>query len=90
MSLTIVSGSELASDIVRKCNGLELAVPIHCFYTEKNNGNWEKSEYNNQGEIIYYENSNGYWAKYEYDNRGNIIYYESIDGVFIDSIKNSV
>ena len=54
-------------------------------YHEKNDGNWEKSEYNNQGEIIYHETSNGYWAKYEYDNRGNIIYYESIDGVFIDS-----
>jgi len=41
---------------------------------------WEKSEYDDNGNKTYYENSDGDWYKQEYDEDGNEIYYEDSSG----------
>jgi hypothetical protein len=45
-----------------------------------NDGLWNKTEYDLNGNKIYFENSDGYWSKEEYDSNGNEIYYENSGG----------
>jgi hypothetical protein len=51
---------------------------------ENSNGFWYKTEYDQNGKLIYYENSGGYWSKREYDQDGNEIYYENSNGNITD------
>ena len=53
-------------------------------YSEYDNGDWEKYDYDEQGNKIYHESSDGYWQKWEYDDRGNLIYNEDSDGYIED------
>ena len=48
-------------------------------YSEYDNGDWYKQEYDNQGNEIYYESSDGYWQKWEYAGR-NKEYFVDSDG----------
>ncbi len=47
-------------------------------------GLFEKTTYDENGNVIYYEDGDGYWEKYGFDENGNNIYYEDSDGVIID------
>jgi len=58
-------------------------------YGENSNGDWEKWEWDTQGNQIYFENSNGYWAKREWDSQGNQIYFEDLGGYIIDKRPKS-
>jgi hypothetical protein len=44
---------------------------------------WQKWEYDDNGNLIYFENSIGYWVKFKYDDKGNQIYWESSDGYWV-------
>jgi len=54
-------------------------------YSEYDNGDWYKQEYDNQGNEIYYESSDGYWYKKEYDPNGKLIYHENSYGEIEDN-----
>ena len=43
-------------------------------------GKWRKSEYDENGNLIYEESYIGWWYKYEYDENGNILYKETPHG----------
>ena len=49
-------------------------------YYETSDGNWEKYEYDSNGNEIYFETSKGDWVKQEFDAKGNKIYFETSDG----------
>ena len=48
-------------------------------------GLFEKTTYDENGNVIYYEDGDGYWEKYEFDENGNNIYYEDSDGEIINN-----
>ena len=52
----------------------------YTIYKEDNNGDWEKSEYNECGRETYHEDSTGYWTKAEYDENCNETYFENSKG----------
>ena len=50
-------------------------------YHEKNSrGDWEKYEYDADGNEIHYEDVNGHWYKKEYNDQGKNTYYENANG----------
>ena len=49
-------------------------------YSERNNGYWEKWEYDANGNQTYFEDELGFWAKWRYDDQGNQIYHEDSNG----------
>ena len=49
-------------------------------YTENQDGEWYRFEYNANGEIVRYETSTGYWYTWEYNDRGMRIRYDCSDG----------
>jgi len=50
------------------------------YFEDLDNGFWQKSEYDENGNLTYNEHDDGVWYKYEYDENGNITYYGSDDG----------
>ena len=48
-------------------------------------GLFEKTTYDENGNVIYYESGDGYWEKYEFDERGNLLYYEDSYGEIINN-----
>jgi hypothetical protein len=48
-------------------------------------GLFEKTTYDENGNVIYYEDGDGYWEKYEFDERGNLLYYEDSYGEIINN-----
>ena len=59
-------------------------------YVENKMGDWEKYEFNQQGEITYNEDSDGYWYKWEYDDDGSWLYYEDSKGNIEDNRFDNV
>ena len=54
-------------------------------YHENSRGDWERYEYDANGNETHYEDVNGHWYKKEYDDQGNKIYYENADGFWVKS-----
>ena len=51
-------------------------------------GEWEKGEFDRNGNMVFFERSGGYWGKWEYEN-GDQIYYEDSNGIIRDN-RNQV
>lgn len=46
-------------------------------YYEDSDGDWYRSEHDDNSNLIYCENSTGFWCKYDYDDNGNCTYAET-------------
>ena len=57
----------------KKGNGLEIK-------REYLDSSWEKSSYDDNGNLIYFETSSGYWEKSKYNENDNKIYFEDSSG----------
>jgi len=53
-------------------------------------GDWEKYEFDQQGEITYNEDSDGFWAKWEYNDDGSWLFYEDSKGNIEDNRFDNV
>lgn len=49
-------------------------------YWENSDGMWEKSQYDENHNLVYWEDNEGSWAKIQYDGKGNVVYAEDSEG----------
>lgn len=52
------------------------------YYNQISSSYWQKSDFDNKGNIIYHEYSNGYWLKSEYNEESN--FFKKINVSFIN------
>ena len=78
--------------IMRKILGDDIYIREDTIYNEDGEvlyhenqveGEWQKWEYDDNGNLIYSVDSDGWWEKQEYDDKGNKIYYESSNGYWV-------
>ena len=50
-------------------------------------GDWQRWEFDNNGNFIYYECSNGWWESLKYNN-GKVIYFEDCTGYWVKTDRD--